>query len=110
MSILGEFPRINFTRGFTCLTLLTASEKVGVLFAAYILLHTERGQAIMEKVLSRQQEKYVRLYNQDIQVEDTVRETKAASNQVGQIDADTSEVVKEKRIIPFQNPNGHTVL
>ena len=51
-SILGEYPRINFTRGFTRLTLLTASEKVGVLFAVYILLHTERGQEIMEKVLN----------------------------------------------------------
>jgi len=41
------FPHINFTRGFTRLTLLTASEKIGALMALVIFIRTPRGCTIM---------------------------------------------------------------
>src|SRR5688500_17401938 len=41
------FPRVNFTWGFTRLTLLTASEKVGALMALVLFLKTERGKTIL---------------------------------------------------------------
>src|SRR5687768_14622940 len=41
------FPRVNFTRGFTRLTLLTAAEKVGALMALVIFLKIERGKSIL---------------------------------------------------------------
>jgi hypothetical protein len=58
-SVLNEFPRINFTRGFTRLTMLSQAEKVGVLFALHVLLHTNKGKELMSKVLDRQQRKYL---------------------------------------------------
>jgi NACalpha-BTF3-like transcription factor len=42
------FPRVNFTRGFTRLTLLSSEERVGELLALVILLQTDQGQAILE--------------------------------------------------------------
>jgi hypothetical protein len=42
-----SFPRINFTRGFTRLTLLSSTERVGVLVAIVLLLRTERGREIL---------------------------------------------------------------
>jgi hypothetical protein len=42
------FPRVNFTRGFTRLTLLSSEERVGELLALVILLQTDKGQAILE--------------------------------------------------------------
>ena len=111
-SILGEYPRINFTRGFTRLTLLTASEKVGVLFAVYILLHTERGQEIMEKVLKRQQEKYLQPSLQDSHVEDTVPDKKPNTDELNHdmLDGDTPEVLKDKKNTLFPKRNGRTRL
>jgi hypothetical protein len=44
----NSFPRVNFTRGFTRLTLLSSSERVGVLIAIVLLLRTEHGRNIFE--------------------------------------------------------------
>jgi hypothetical protein len=41
------FPRLNFTRGFTRLTLLSSEERVGALIVLVILLQTARGQEIL---------------------------------------------------------------
>lgn len=41
------FPRVNFTRGFTRLTVLIASEKIGASMGIVIFLRTERGKQIM---------------------------------------------------------------
>ena len=51
-------PRLNYHRGFSRLTLLTASEHVGVLFACYVILHTSEGEELAKTVMSKQQEKY----------------------------------------------------
>jgi hypothetical protein len=50
-------PRLNYHRGFSRLTLLTASEHVGVLFACYVILHTSEGGELAKTVMSKQQEK-----------------------------------------------------
>jgi hypothetical protein len=41
-----SFPRLNFTRGFTRLTLLSSTERVGVLIVIVLLLRTKRGREI----------------------------------------------------------------
>jgi hypothetical protein len=51
-------PRLNYYLGFSRLTLLTASEQVGVLFACYVILHTEEGGDLAKTVMLKQQEKY----------------------------------------------------
>jgi hypothetical protein len=51
-------PRLNYHRGFSRLTLLTASKHVGVLFACYVILHTEEGEDLAKTVMLKQQEKY----------------------------------------------------
>jgi hypothetical protein len=45
---MRSFPRVNFTRGFTRLTLLSSEERVGALLALVLLLQTDKGQAILE--------------------------------------------------------------
>jgi hypothetical protein len=51
-------PRLNYHRGFSPLTLLTASIHVGVLFACYVIVHTEEGEDLAKTVMLKQQEKY----------------------------------------------------
>jgi hypothetical protein len=51
-------PRLNYHRGFSRLTLLTASKHVGVLFACYVILHMEEGENLAKTVMWKQQEKY----------------------------------------------------
>jgi hypothetical protein len=41
------FPRVNFTRGFSRLTLLSSEERVGELIALVIVLQTDTGRAIL---------------------------------------------------------------
>src|SRR5687768_9359198 len=41
------FPKENFTWGFTRLTLLTASEKVGALMALVLFLKIDQGKSIL---------------------------------------------------------------
>jgi hypothetical protein len=41
------FPRVNFTRGFSRLTLLSSEERVGELLALVIVLQTDAGRAIL---------------------------------------------------------------
>ena len=41
------FPRINFTRGFTRLTLLSSKERVDVLLALIVVLKTNKGRDII---------------------------------------------------------------
>lgn len=43
----SAYPRVSFTRGYTQLTLLSASERVGQLFVLAIILQTEKGQDLM---------------------------------------------------------------
>jgi hypothetical protein len=50
-SVRHLFPRVNFTNGFTNLTLLTATERVGVCFTLMILSMMKRGQAVLGHVL-----------------------------------------------------------
>jgi hypothetical protein len=38
------FPRLNFTQGFTRLTLPSSTERAGVLIVIVLLLRTERGR------------------------------------------------------------------
>ena len=42
-----EYPRVNFTRGYTQLTNLSADESVGQLFVLAVILQTEMGREIM---------------------------------------------------------------
>jgi hypothetical protein len=51
-------PCLNYHRGFSRLTLLTASGYVGVLFACFVILHTEEGEDLAKTVMLKQQEKY----------------------------------------------------
>jgi hypothetical protein len=53
-----QYPRINFTRGFSQLTLLTHSEKIGVTLATLVLLHTKAGRSLLDRVFLRQQLKF----------------------------------------------------
>ncbi len=48
-------PRLNYHCGFSRLSLLTASEHVGLLFACYIVLHTREGEALAKVVFVKQQ-------------------------------------------------------
>jgi hypothetical protein len=43
-----NYPRVNFTRGFSKLTLLTCDERVGILFVVALLLNTRRGREILQ--------------------------------------------------------------
>jgi hypothetical protein len=58
-SVRYDFPRGKFTVGFTNCTLLTASEKVGLMFSFYFSLGTERVEAVMQKAILRQQNRYL---------------------------------------------------
>jgi hypothetical protein len=52
-------PKGKFSPGFTRTTLLlTAGEKIGLVFALHITLGTERGALLCGKVIARIQEKY----------------------------------------------------
>jgi hypothetical protein len=44
-----SFPRVNFTRGFSRLTLLSSEENVGELLALVIILQTEEGKEILKE-------------------------------------------------------------
>ena len=53
-SLRSQFPRTNFAKGFTNLTLITASEWVGCAYTLLLLLSTDRGQRIMESRFSKE--------------------------------------------------------
>lgn len=55
-----DFPRGKFTPGFTNCTLLTATEKVGIIHSLYLGLGTKRIADIFETAIRRQQNKYIR--------------------------------------------------
>jgi hypothetical protein len=57
--VRDKFFQINFTRGFTRLTLLSCAEKLGVLFATIVPIHTDEGKQQLEQVLDWQQRKYI---------------------------------------------------
>ena len=44
-----EYPRVNFTRGYSKLTLLSSEERVGELLALVLVMHTDRGRLILEE-------------------------------------------------------------
>ena len=44
-----SFPRVNFTRGFSRLTLLSSEENVGELLALVIVLQTDKGKEILKE-------------------------------------------------------------
>ena len=56
-SVRYDFPRGKFSNGFTNCTLLTSSEKVGLMFALYLCLGTKRVSSIFERSIARQQAK-----------------------------------------------------
>ena len=66
-SVRYDFPRGKFTPGFTNCTLLTSNEKVGIIFALYLGLGTDRIAKIFKESMMRQQSKYLDLdvCNQD---------------------------------------------
>lgn len=57
--IRDEYPRGHFHSGFSNMTLLTASEKIGLLFSLHLCLRTEQGYEVFETALKRQQLKYI---------------------------------------------------
>jgi len=60
-SVRYDLPRGKFTAGFTNCTLLTASEKVGLMFSLYLSLGTQRVINIYQKNILRQQRKYLNI-------------------------------------------------
>lgn len=58
-SVRYDLPRGKFSGNFTNCTLLTASEKVGIMFSLYLGLGTPRIADIYEASILRQQRKYV---------------------------------------------------
>jgi hypothetical protein len=46
---IRSFPRVNFTRGFSPLTLLSSEERVGELLAIVIVLQTDKGKQILKE-------------------------------------------------------------
>lgn len=58
-SVRYDFPRGKFTVGFTNCTLLTASEKVGLMYALYFSLGTQRVSDVFQIAILRQQNKYL---------------------------------------------------
>ena len=57
--VLSTYPRGRFHSGFSNMTLLTASEKIGMLFSLHIVLRTEKGKEVFETAMKRQQHKYM---------------------------------------------------
>ena len=57
-SVRYDFPRGKFSSGFTNCMLLTANEKVGLMFALYQGLATKRIADVFQGSISRQQAKY----------------------------------------------------
>ena len=60
-SVRYDLPRGKFTAGFSNCTLLTASEKVGLIFALYLSLGTPRVIEIFQRNILRQQSKYLNM-------------------------------------------------
>ena len=58
-SVRSEYPRGRTCKGFTNMTLLTADEKVGMIFTMLLALHNDDAKAVMEKAIKRQQTKYM---------------------------------------------------
>jgi hypothetical protein len=58
-SVLGDHPRGRTSIGFTNMTLLTADEKVGMLFTMLLAVHNDVVKATMEKAAARQQTKHM---------------------------------------------------
>ena len=64
-SVRDDFPRGKFTSGFSRVTLLTAGEKTGLVFALSLALGTARGTQLYTKAISRMQEKYEHVHKSD---------------------------------------------
>lgn len=60
-SVRDDLPRGKFSAGFTRTTLLTAGEKIGLIFSVFITLGTVKGALHFRKVLRRLQDKYEEL-------------------------------------------------
>jgi hypothetical protein len=60
-SVRYDFPRGKFSPGFTNCTLLTSSEKVGLIFSLYLALASKRIADIFQESIVRQQGKYLDL-------------------------------------------------
>jgi len=58
-SVRYDLPRGKFSAGFTNCTLLTASEKVGIIYALYLSLGTKRVSDLYKRSILRQQQKYL---------------------------------------------------
>ena len=57
-AVREDMPKGKFSPGFTRTTMLTAGEKIGLVFALHVTLGTERGALLCSKVIARIQEKY----------------------------------------------------
>jgi hypothetical protein len=57
-SVREDLPRGKFSAGFTRTTLLTAGEKIGLIFSLFVTLGTEKGGSLFTSVLGRIQRKY----------------------------------------------------
>jgi hypothetical protein len=93
-------PRLNYHRGFSRLTLLTASKHVGVLFACYVILHTEEGEDLAMTVMLKQQEKYLLSGAQSSshQVNPEVPVTKQGTEEEDNVDEANMEANLDRRI------------
>jgi hypothetical protein len=58
-SVRGDHPRGRTSIGFTNMTLLTADEKVGMLFTMLLAVHNNAVKATMEKAATRQHTKHM---------------------------------------------------
>jgi len=64
-SVRDDFPHGKFTAGFSRTTLLTAGEKIGLVFALNMALGTAEGSALYTKVITRLQQKYELVHKTD---------------------------------------------
>jgi hypothetical protein len=64
-SVRDDFPHGKFTAGFSRTTLLTAGEKIGLVFALNMALGTAEGSALYTKVITRIQQKYELVHKTD---------------------------------------------
>ena len=88
------FPRINFTRGFSRLTLLTAAEKIGALMALVIFIRTPIGRQIL---LPRfRMEKTTQVAVSNIEINESNPESES-SNSDFESDTDENEVIYDNQ-------------
>jgi hypothetical protein len=106
------FPRVNFTRGFSRLTLLSSEERVGELLALVIVLQTDKGKEILKERFTtgfdehwkeraaRFAGKRKRNEEEDEEEEDDEEEDDASSDEESEVD---DEVTSAEEELPLSN-------